>query len=62
MKWSPPKAPSGSKAPGGAKRAARTRDYFRVEDKAGLRFWLFRAGLYRDMAAAPRWFLHGMFA
>jgi len=41
------------------------RDYFRVEDKAGLRFWLFRSGLYRDMArrlAAPRWFLHGMYA
>jgi protein ImuB len=37
------------------------RDYFRVEDKAGLRFWLFRAGLYRDKAA-PRWFLHGMYA
>jgi protein ImuB len=37
------------------------RDYFRVEDKAGLRFWLFRAGLYREMAA-PRWFLHGMYA
>jgi protein ImuB len=46
------------------------RDYFRVEDKAGLRFWLFRAGLYRDTAhdlaqhdlAQPRWFLHGMYA
>jgi protein ImuB len=41
------------------------RDYFRVEDKTGLRFWLFRAGLYRDLAqgaAAPNWFLHGMFA
>jgi protein ImuB len=45
------------------------RDYFRVEDKAGLRFWLFRAGLYRDMqredtppAPAPAWFMHGMFA
>jgi protein ImuB len=41
------------------------RDYFRVEDKAGLRFWLFRAGLYRDMARGlptPRWFLHGMYA
>jgi protein ImuB len=46
------------------------RDYFRVEDKSGLRFWLFRAGLYRDLmrhdlsqgVAAPRWFLHGMFA
>jgi len=41
------------------------RDYFRVEDKGGLRFWLFRAGLYRDLAqdaAAPAWFLHGTFA
>jgi protein ImuB len=45
------------------------RDYFRVEDKSGLRFWLFRAGLYRDLlredlaqgAAAPTWFLHGTF-
>lgn len=51
------------------------RDYFRVEDKSGLRFWLFRAGLYRDLEradvaknekfgapAAPAWFLHGTFA
>jgi protein ImuB len=45
--------------------AGPARDYFRVEDRAGLRFWLFRAGLYRDMArglATPRWFLHGMYA
>jgi protein ImuB len=40
------------------------RDYFRVEDKSGLRFWLFRAGLYRDLTqgAVPTWFLHGTFA
>jgi protein ImuB len=41
------------------------RDYFRVEDKSGLRFWLFRAGLYRDLVPgdpAPNWFLHGTFA
>lgn len=37
------------------------RDYFRVEDKAGLRFWLFRHGLYRD-TKTPLWFLHGTFA
>jgi protein ImuB len=45
--------------------AGPTRDYFHIEDKAGLRFWLFRSGLYRDMArglATPRWFLHGMCA
>jgi protein ImuB len=35
------------------------RDYFRVEDRAGLRFWLFRAGLYRD-TAQPCWFMHGV--
>lgn len=33
------------------------RDYFRVEDEAGGRFWVFRVGLER----APRWFLHGLF-
>ena len=38
-----------------------TRDYFRVEDKGGCRFWLFRAGLYRAMPT-PSWFLHGLFA
>jgi len=38
-----------------------TRDYFRVEDSTGCRFWLFRAGLYRARTA-PSWFLHGLFA
>jgi protein ImuB len=43
--------------------SGRTRDYFQVEDRSGLRFWLFRAGLYRDIALpTPRWFLHGMYA
>ncbi len=28
------------------------RDYFRVEDTNGLRFWLFRSGLYREIAQA----------
>ena len=37
------------------------RDYFRVEDLGGHRFWIFRAGLYRD-TAMPAWFLHGLFA
>jgi protein ImuB len=41
--------------------AGPARDYFRVEDKAGHRFWLFRAGLYRS-TAQPQWFLHGTFA
>ena len=44
-----------------SEQAGPARDYFRVEDAAGRRFWIFRAGLYRD-TAAPSWFLHGMFA
>ena len=40
---------------------AELRDYYRVEDEAGYRFWLYRAGLYRPQAT-PRWFLHGLFA
>jgi protein ImuB len=39
-----------------------TRDYFRVEDGSGRRFWLFREGLYGYETAAPRWFMHGVFA
>jgi protein ImuB len=38
-----------------------TRDYFRVEDESGHRFWLFREGLYGRETAAPRWFMHGVF-
>ncbi|MEM8876642.1 MAG: DNA polymerase Y family protein [Pseudomonadota bacterium] len=39
----------------------RTRDYFRVEDRHGHRFWLFREGLYGQETRDPRWFLHGLF-
>jgi protein ImuB len=39
---------------------ARIRDYYRVEDEAGMRFWLFRDGLYQA-AQPPRWWLHGLF-
>jgi protein ImuB len=39
-----------------------TRDYYLVEDDAGRRFWLFREGLYARETAAPRWFVHGLFA
>jgi protein ImuB len=39
-----------------------TRDYFRVEDGEGRRFWLYRCGLYGRETAAPRWFVHGVFA
>ena len=57
------RARSASPANGGA--AARpqpTRDYYVVEDDAGHRFWLYREGLYGRETAAPRWFVHGLFA
>ncbi|GAA0659411.1 protein ImuB [Sphingomonas insulae] len=38
-----------------------TRDYYRVEDRRGRRFWIFRHGLY-DEQEHPRWYLHGLFA
>lgn len=41
----------------------RLRDYFKVEDETGRRFWLYREGLHDDgRGADPRWFLHGIFA
>ena len=40
--------------------APEARDYYRVEDEEGQRFWLYRAGLYRP-DRAPSWFLHGFF-
>ena len=46
-----------------------TRDYFRVEDEAGLRFWVYRDGLYEreieqqdGKTVQPHWFMHGLFA
>jgi protein ImuB len=44
------------------KPGAPTRDYFRIEDTQGRRFWLYRAGLYDDPGPPPTWFLHGLFA
>lgn len=48
-----------------------TRDYYRLEDPTGARYWVFRDGLYgrgeedldeSEEDVAPRWFLHGLFA
>jgi len=39
-----------------------TRDYYRVEDEEGRRYWIYREGLYEREAGTPRWFLHGFFA
>jgi len=41
---------------------AMPRDYFRVEDEDGRRFWIYRQGLYGATPAMPRWFMHGFFA
>jgi protein ImuB len=41
---------------------AAVRDYFQVEDEAGERFWIYRAGDGEDSATgSQRWFLHGIF-
>ena len=38
------------------------RDYFRIEDEAGERFWIYRAGNGQDATTGShRWFLHGIF-
>ena len=38
------------------------RDYFRVEDEAGERFWIYRAGDGEDATTGSHcWFLHGIF-
>ena len=39
-----------------------TRDYYRIEDTRGLRYWIFRHGLYGAEARPPRWYIHGLFA
>lgn len=38
------------------------RDYFRIEDTEGQRFWLYREGLYERRTITPTWFLQGFFA
>jgi protein ImuB len=37
----------------------RTRDYYRVEDRNGRRFWLYSEGPRDGMT--PQWYLHGIF-
>jgi protein ImuB len=51
-------APEWWRQPGGT----RLRDYYRVEDEAGRRFWIYREGIVGDgRGGAPAWFLHGLF-
>ena len=43
-----------------AVRTDQVRDYYRVEDQDGVRFWVFRSGLH-DHDRPVRWWLHGLF-
>jgi len=43
--------------------SVRLRDYYRVEDREGRRYWIYRAGVVGDgRGGAPEWFLQGLFA
>ena len=45
------------------KGSARLRDYYRIEDAQGRRYWIYRAGLAGDgRGGVPDWFLHGLYA
>ena len=50
----------GGHAATNAAAGALTRDYYRVEDAEGRRWWVFRHGLH-DEAVHPGWYLHGQF-
>lgn len=40
----------------------RLRDYYRIEDQSGRRFWIYRDGVWGDeRGETPRWFVHGVF-
>ena len=42
--------------------SARLRDYYRVEDGEGRRYWIYREGLIDDgRGGLPAWFIHGLF-
>ena len=42
--------------------SARLRDYYRVEDADGRRYWIYREGLIGDgRGGVPAWFIHGLF-
>ncbi|MBA3054284.1 MAG: DNA polymerase Y family protein, partial [Sphingomonadales bacterium] len=43
-----------------SERGSLTRDYYRIEDTAGRRYWVFRRGLFEEKPD-PRWYLHGLF-
>ncbi len=51
-------APEWWRQPGGT----RLRDYYRVEDSKGCRYWIYRDGIAGDgRGGAPDWYVHGLF-
>ncbi len=51
------------RALGSSEKPPRPRDYYRIEDDRGGRYWVFRDGLYdRDTESGPPvWYMHGLF-
>ncbi len=54
-------APEWWQEPAGEK-PSEIRDYYRIEDESGARFWVYREGLYAEGKPHPRWFIHGFLA
>jgi protein ImuB len=43
--------------------STRLRDYYRVEDASGRRYWIYREGVAGDgRGGPPNWFIHGLFS
>jgi protein ImuB len=43
--------------------SVRLRDYYRIEDEVGRRYWIYRHGVIGDgRGGAPEWFIQGLFA
>ncbi len=53
-------APEWWRRPSARARPAAVRDYYRLEDEDGGRYWVFREGLY-DEKRPPSWWMHGLF-
>jgi protein ImuB len=54
--------PHPSPPPFRGRESPRPRDYYRIEDEDGHRYWIFRDGLYQESAlGVPSWYLHGVF-
>jgi len=54
-------APEWWRKPSARGRPAAVRDYYRLEDEDGGRYWVFREGLYGDEDHLPSWWMHGLF-